>query len=121
MIAEDSTAAETRIDLKYQITGLPRFVYPKEKPHLDENGRRVYAALPVQLLAFDEGRIVVVSEKFGVPVMCPPGGTPESPVLEGRISLGIDQFLDKTRKPKSLSIWVITMGHFAMAEINEVK
>ena len=117
VIVADSNASETHIDLKYQVAGLPRFVYPKNKPHLDENGRRVYASLPVQLLAFDEGRNVIISEKFGVPVMSQPGGSAENLVLEGRISLGMDQLMNKTRKPKSLSIWMISKGHFALTEL----
>lgn len=121
VVAQESNPAETRIELKYQVAGLPRFVYPKDKPHLDENGRRVYAALPVYLLAFDENRIAVVSEKLGLPVLAPPSGSSENPILEGRISLGLSGLLNQNRKPKALSIWVISMGHFAMAEIKEMK
>ena len=121
VVAQDSNPAEIRIELKFQVSGLPRFVYPKDKPHMDENGHRVYAALPVHLLAFDENRIAVVSEKLGLPVLAPPSGSSENPILEGRISLGLSGLLNQNRKPKALSIWVISMGHFALTEIKEIK
>lgn len=117
----DSEPTNTRVDLKFRIVGLPRFVYPIDKPQVDEQGHRVYAALPVQLLAFDENRVAAVSENFGVPVLSAPSGSPENPVLEGRISLKLSGLLNSNRKAKVLSIWAISMGHFAMAEIKEAK
>jgi hypothetical protein len=110
-------ASHPRLELEYQLEALPRFVYPKAEHHLDEKGNRVYANLPIMVLAFDENRSLVIFEKIGLPVISIPGGTTENPTLGGHASFSIQSFMKGKNIPKRLSVWAVTLDHRCLAEI----
>lgn len=107
----------SRLSLAYRLEGLPRFVYPKERPHLDETGRRVHANLPVLLLAFDGKRALLLRKAIGLPVVTAPSGDPERPVLAGHASLDLGKLLDLRRRPEGLTLWALTLDQMAKIEL----
>lgn len=110
-------AGRSRLSLTYRLEGLPRFVYPKERPHLDETGRRVHANLPVLLLAFDGQRALLLRKALGLPVVTAPTGAPERPVLAGHASLDLNRLLDLRRGPERITLWALTLDQRAMIDL----
>lgn len=110
-------AGRSRVALEYRLDGLPRFVYPKERPHIDETGRRVHANLPVLLLAFDGKRALLLRKAVGLPVVAAPSGGPERPILAGHAALDLGKLLDLRRRPERLTLWALTLGHRAMIDL----
>jgi hypothetical protein len=107
-----------RLQLEYRLEGLPRFLYPGDRPHLDETGQRVHAQLPVMLLAFDGKRSLILRKALGLPVMTPPSGGPSRPILSGRVSMDLLRLLGRSVLPERLSIWALTLDQRALLGID---
>lgn len=106
-----------RIHLEYRMEGLPRFAYPKDRPHLDEKGKRAYANLPLLLAGFDENRSLVLVKNLGLPVMAEPGGEEGKPILSGHVSLDLGTLLRPNPAAETLTLWAISMDQRSMAKI----
>lgn len=106
-----------RLHLEYRLEGLPRFTYPKDRPHLDEKGKRVYANLPLLLVGFDENRSPVLVKNLGLPVMAEPGGDEGRPILSGHVSLDLGALVKRKASSKALTLWAFSMDQACMAEI----
>jgi hypothetical protein len=111
-----ATGGRSRLHLEYRLEGLPRFVYPGERPRLDETGRRVYANLPILLLGFDGTRALVLRKALGLPVVTAPSGVPERPVLQGHVSLDLEMLLSQAM-PGRLTLWALTLDRRAMIDL----
>lgn len=106
-----------RVHLGFRIPGLPRFLQPKDKPLLDDDGKRVLATLPVFLIAFDADRTVVLSRHLGLPITAAPGPDPEVPLLSGHVSFDLETLM-KPRKPgDKLTLWAVAMDRKAALEV----
>ena len=115
------------IQLEYRVAGLPRFVYPKDQPHVDANGKRVYAVLSVLLAGFDANRSLAVNRKVGLPVMAAPTGDEAAPVLSGKVSLDLESLIRLKPTPaeaahgqaghRTLSLWAMALDQRAEAEV----
>lgn len=107
-----------RIHLEYHLEGLPRFAYPKDRPHLDEKGKRIHANLPVLLAAFDENRSLVLVKNLGLPVMAEPVGEAGKPVFVGHVSLDLGTLVKPGPAAKALTLWVFSMNQRSMIEVD---
>lgn len=106
-----------RVHLGFRIPGLPRFLQPKDKPLLDDDGKRVLATLPVFLVAFDQDRTVIMSKHIGLPIAAGPGLEPEAPTLTGHVSFDLETLV-KPRKPgEKITLWAIAMDRKAKVEL----
>lgn len=111
------SGGRSRIHLEYRLEGLPRFLYPQDRPHLDETGQRVHANLPVVLLAFDGKRALVLRKALGLPVVSAPTGVPAHPTVAGHVSLDLLKLLDRTAPPARLSLWALTLDRRALVDL----
>lgn len=107
-----------RIHLEFQLEGLPRFAYPKDRPHLDEKGKRVYANLPLLLAGFNENRSLVLVKNLGLPVMAEPGGEEGKPILSGHVSMDLGTLMGPKPAAKALTLWAISMDQLSKVEID---
>jgi hypothetical protein len=106
-----------RVHLGFRIAGLPRFLQPKDKPLLDEDGKRVLATLPVFLVAFDEDRVVVLSNHIGLPIALGPGLDPEKPLLMGHVSIDLETQMKPLKPGAKLTLWAVAMDQKAKLEL----
>ena len=117
LAADTSGQGGHRVHLGFRIAGLPRFVYPKDKPVLDEDGKRVLANLPVFLVAFDADRVVAISEHLGLPLFAGPGTDPEYPSLTGHVSFDLETLIKPQKPGTKLILWAIAMDRKAKLEL----
>jgi hypothetical protein len=106
-----------RLDLDYSLPVLPRFVLPSDKPLIRPDGSRVRAILPVYLVGFSEDRRICLDAFLGLPVQGEPGGTPERPVLEGRMNLSLSSLLGKALPEGKLTLWAVVLDQAVSAEV----
>jgi hypothetical protein len=106
-----------RVHLGFRIAGLPRFLQPKDKPLLDDDGKRVVATLPLFLTAFDENRIVVFSRHIGLPIALGPGLDPENPLLMGHVSFDLETLVKPPKPGTKLTLWAMAMDQKAKLEV----
>lgn len=114
---EPDAQGRHRLHLEFHLEGLPRFAYPKDRPHLDERGKRVHASLPLLLVGFDENRSPVLVKNLGLPVVAEPGGEEGKPILSGHVSLDLGALVKSRPSSKTLSLWAFSMDQGAMVEI----
>jgi hypothetical protein len=112
--AQDGTI---RLELDYSLPVLPRFVLPTDKPLMSPEGSRVRAILPVYLVGFNEDRRICLDSFLGLPVQGEPGGTPERPVLEGRMNLSLSPLLGRALPEGKLILWAVVLDQVASAEV----
>lgn len=103
------------LHLAYRLLGLPRFVFPTDKPRLDADGKRIHASLPVLLAGFTEEGHAAFQLATGLPVMAAPGGDPKRPLLAGQLSLDLKALAGPAWKGKGLSVWAFAMDQAAQA------
>jgi len=114
---QQSGTSPYQIDLEYRIEGLPRFLFQKDKPHLDKSGKRIYANLPILIIGFDENRSLVIKQDIGLPVMNAPEGTAENPILSGHATFDVGLMLEGKKPVKALTLWAITMDQRSMVDL----
>ncbi len=105
------------LHLSYRLQGLPRFLFPKDHPHSDETGKRVYGVLPVLLAGFDGNRALVLNRQIGIPVITQPAGDKDHPVLGGYVSMPLDSLVDGKTGPLTLYAFALDQRAVAEAEI----
>jgi hypothetical protein len=105
-----------RVHLGFRLAALPRFIHPKDKPVLDDEGKRVFATLPVFLVAFDADRLPVHSQLLGLPIAAGPGGDPESPNLTGHVSFDLETLI-QAKPGAKLTLWALAMDRKAKLDL----
>lgn len=117
-LAPDTTGQSPhRVHLGFRLAGLPRFVYPKDKPVQDDEGKRVFANLPVFLVAFDGDRTPVLIELIGLPIAAGPGLDPEAPTLAGHLSFDLETLIKPQKPGTKLTLWAICMDRKTKLEL----
>jgi hypothetical protein len=115
-LAADSGTGGHRVRLGFRIAGLPRFVHPKEQHVVDDEGKRVFATLPVFLAAFDGNHVAVFTRQLGLPIAAGPGGDAENPTLTGHVSFDLETLM-QAKPGAPITLWAIAMDRKARLEL----
>lgn len=108
--------SEFRINMDFKISGLPRFLY-KEKLPISPDKKQIFAALPIAIIGFNEERILIINERFAIPITIPITGTEECPVFSGNVSFPLSALLPNGFTGKKVALWCISMEYFSLVEI----